>query len=90
MPREVQNGDRYSTVDRLHAAELRRHVESILPRTREQGEVERSVRSVGRELADERGHELMDVFADTAPAPQRGPVIYEHAHLFKAFRLSIL
>jgi len=32
----------------------------------------------------------MDVFADTAPAPQRGPVIYEHAHLFKAFRLSIL
>jgi len=90
MPREVQDGHRYSTIDDMRAVEPRPYVQTILPRAGEQGDVERSFRRVGRESAQKSGHELMDVLADTAAASQRGPVIYEDPHLFKSFRLSIL
>ena len=89
MPSEIQRADRNPPIDHAHAGQLgcdgRLH--AILPRAREQGQVESAVIGGARY---ERARQPVRVFANAAPLAQRRPVIEDDAHLCKSFRASIL
>ena len=86
MPGQVEHRDRYAKVHGLDALEGSGRLQPVLPRTREEGEVEPPVRMIGGQRADE----LAGVLPDAGGVPERRPIIDEDAHLCKSFRLSIL
>ena len=89
MPDKVEKANRDTPVDLSGTSQLWIVGEPIPGRTREDGDIKRlNCRTTG---AGQQGtNELMCVFADTAAVLERRPVVYDNAHLFKSFRLSIL
>src|SRR5438046_1200925 len=83
VPGQVQRADGYASIDRDRTGELGRSLQSILPRAREYGQLDRRVAS-----REQRADELMCVLAYAAPLAQRGTVIDHDAHLFKSFRVG--
>ena len=85
VPREVERADRHAPIDDNRAIEVGRPLEAVLPRAREDRQLQRRVAT-----REQRLDELMGVLADAAAFAQRGAIVNHDAHLFKSFRVSIL
>src|SRR5262249_974830 len=90
MPGKVEELDRKPWVDDRCPGELSWLDEAVLPRTREQRELQPIPIAARRCRGNQRTSKLVGVLARAARFTQRGPVVHEDAHLSKSFRLSIL
>src|SRR5262245_37701685 len=97
MPEQIQDADWYAKVDAPGATELWRPPEAVLPGAREERHAE-SPRRVSPGSGEQRGRELVRVFASARSLAQRRTVVNEHSHrtgrsahgLSKSFPISIL
>ena len=90
MPGKVQKADGDPAIRQRGSRKIRRQNGAVLPRTREQGQIERVVPRARRGEGKQRGDELMCVLADAASFAERRTIIDQDTHLCKSFRVSIL
>ena len=90
MPRQIQQPHGHAAIDDRRACQVRIRREPILPRAREERQLERRRRTAWRVRGKQCLDELMCILAGAAAFTQRRAVIDQDAHLFKSCRVSIL
>ena len=80
LPREIEQANGNPAIDGPSRRQLGRQAQAVLPRAREQREIELAAGSGSRKSGDERPGELVGRFADAAAVAQRGAVVEKDAH----------